>query len=116
MKIGIIGHGRRQSYLMLDYLRNNPHEAEKLDQILNCRNPNNCNDDKNEDKNGMCSKLIATNIIWDVDDNDNIKLPEIMEIPEDMEDEDEISDYLSNETGYCHKGFTLSTSIYTWQI
>ena len=35
----------------------------------------------------------ATNIIWDLDDG--------------MEDEEEINDYLSETTGYCHKGFAL---------
>jgi hypothetical protein len=53
------------------------------------------------------SKLMATNIKWDMDDDDNTELPETIEIPEDMEDEDEISDYLSEQTGYCHKGFDL---------
>ena len=53
------------------------------------------------------SKLMATNIKWDMDDDDNTELPETMEIPEDIEDEDEISDYLSEQTGYCHKGFDL---------
>lgn len=53
------------------------------------------------------SKLMATNIKWDMDDDDNTEVPETMEIPEDMEDEDEISDYLSEQTGYCHKGFDL---------
>lgn len=53
------------------------------------------------------SKLIATKIEWDKDEDDNIELPESIEIPEDMIDEHEISDYLSEETGYCHKGFTL---------
>lgn len=28
-------------------------------------------------------------------------------IPEGMTDPDEISDWLSNETGYCHDGFRL---------
>lgn len=53
------------------------------------------------------SKLMAINIKWDMDDDDNTELPETMEIPEGMEDEDEISDYLSEQTGYCHKGFDL---------
>ena len=53
------------------------------------------------------SKWMATNIKWDMDDDDNTELPETMEIPEDIEDEDEISDYLSEQTGYCHKGFDL---------
>lgn len=53
------------------------------------------------------SKLIATNIEWDVDDEDNIELPETIEIPEGMIDEDEISDYLSEQIGYSHNGFAL---------
>ena len=53
------------------------------------------------------SKLIATNIEWDVDDEDNIELPETIEIPEGMIDEDKISDYLSEQTGYCHNGFAF---------
>lgn len=50
----------------------------------------------------------AINILWDVDDEeDEISLPEEIDIPEDMTDEDEISDYISDETGFCHKGFDL---------
>lgn len=52
----------------------------------------------------------AYNIIWDVDDPADLEnLPTEMEIPEGMTDEDEISEYLSDETGFCHKGFALST-------
>lgn len=53
------------------------------------------------------SKLIAKMIEWDIDENDNVELPETIEIPEGMIDEDEISDYLSEQTGYCHKGFYI---------
>ena len=53
------------------------------------------------------SKLMATTIEWDMDEDCNIELPKTIEIPEGMIDEDEISDYLSEQTGYCHKGFTL---------
>lgn len=50
----------------------------------------------------------AINILWDVDDEeDEISLPEEIDIPEDMTDEDEISDYISDETGFCHYGFDL---------
>ena len=52
----------------------------------------------------------ATKIMWDVDyddDDDDIYLPTEIEIPEGMTDEEEISDYLSDKTGYCHKGFCL---------
>ena len=50
----------------------------------------------------------ATNIEWDVDDEGDLAfLPTEIEIPDEMEDEDEISDYLSDITGFCHKGFNL---------
>lgn len=73
----------------------------------------------------------ATKIIWDVDMDDVLNqleemsiddlikiignerlnaimsLPNEIEIPEDVEDDDEISDYLSDVTGFCHKGFEI---------
>lgn len=49
----------------------------------------------------------AFNIIWDVDPGDHTALPTEIDIPDDITDEDEISDYLSDVTGYCHKGFRL---------
>lgn len=50
----------------------------------------------------------AVNIDWDVDDVEDLEyLPTEMEIPTGMWDEDEISDWLSDETGFCHKGFEL---------
>lgn len=52
----------------------------------------------------------ATHILWDVDDEKDLEsLPEEVEIPEGMTDEDKIGDYLSDLTGYCHRGFSLST-------
>lgn len=62
----------------------------------------------------------ATNIEWDTNDKewrDTItadlvnelmyNLPSEIEIPADMTDKDEISDYITNMTGFCHKGFKL---------
>ncbi len=52
----------------------------------------------------------AVNIIWDVDNKKDLKhLPKEIEIPDwiDKDDEEEISDYLSDVTGFCHKGFEL---------
>lgn len=50
----------------------------------------------------------ATNIEWDFDCAEDAKLlPTEIEIPDGMADEDEISDYLSDVTGFCHKGFVL---------
>lgn len=62
--------------------------------------------------------LKAVNIKWDVTDDDIDEmddeaceilesLPTEMIIPEGMTDPDEISDWLSDETGYCHDGFRL---------
>lgn len=50
----------------------------------------------------------ATNIIWDVDLAEDLNiLPTEIEIPTHIKDEDVISDYLSDVTGFCHKGFVL---------
>lgn len=52
----------------------------------------------------------AFNIKWDTDgDKELLKsLPSEIEIPDDLEDEEEISDYISDVTGYCHFGFELN--------
>ena len=54
----------------------------------------------------------AINIEWDIDDfegdlDELQMLPNEINIPEDMTDEEEISDYISDTTGFCHKGFEL---------
>ena len=50
----------------------------------------------------------AINIKWDIDEGEDLgDLPTTVEIPDGIIYEDEISDYLSNVTGYCHKGFEL---------
>lgn len=55
----------------------------------------------------------AVNIKWDIDyaydeDLDTLQmLPTEIEIPEGMTDEDEITDYLSDVTGFCHEGYDL---------
>lgn len=62
----------------------------------------------------------AINIQWDIDEIDGedleegttiedyaIALPTEIEIPDGMTDEDEISDYLSDQTGFCHSGFDI---------
>lgn len=51
----------------------------------------------------------ATNILWDTDGDDEVleSLPTEIPIPDGMTDEDEISDYISNETGFCHAGFVI---------
>lgn len=59
----------------------------------------------------------AINIKWDTDGDQELakELPDTIEIPkelanevEDLNDENEaISDYLSDVTGFCHYGFEL---------
>lgn len=53
------------------------------------------------------ARLRATHILWDVDCDENGSLPTEIDVPERMTDEEEISDYLSESTGYCHQGFNL---------
>lgn len=48
----------------------------------------------------------AINIIWDTDGED-VSLPNEIEIPAHMTDEDRISDYITDVSGFCHKGFEL---------
>lgn len=47
--------------------------------------------------------------MWDTDDEDieDLDLPDEIGIPEDIDPEDEeaISDYISDVTGFCHNGF-----------
>lgn len=56
----------------------------------------------------------AINIQWDIDpeeqryiDEENITLPSEIEIPEGMIDEEQISDYITDYTGFCHRGFEI---------
>lgn len=57
----------------------------------------------------------AYNIQWDVDNEyERSFLPDEIQIPNDIAykdgeiDEDAISDFLTDETGYCHCGFALA--------
>lgn len=50
----------------------------------------------------------AINIQWDVDNMEELAdLPEEIEIPDGMTDDEKISDYISDFTGFCHKGFEI---------
>lgn len=61
--------------------------------------------------------MFAKNIKWDTDGNEELlkELPSEVEIPEGMTDEEEISDYLSEVTGFCHEGYTLKKHRYDWR-
>lgn len=51
----------------------------------------------------------AVNIQWDMDGDQELlkELSTEIDIPDGMDDEDEISDYISDVTGFCHYGFEL---------
>ena len=53
--------------------------------------------------------LVAYDIKWDTDGDKDVLdgLPTEIRIPEEMVDNEEISDYVSDETGFCHAGFKL---------
>lgn len=54
----------------------------------------------------------ATNIEWDVDNKKDVDfLPTEIEIPEEIVDEEAISDYISEKTGFCHRGFSLDPDV-----
>lgn len=55
--------------------------------------------------------MIAININWDIDLEEDLDvlqmLPDKIEIPEGMTDEEDISNWISDEIGFCHHGFDL---------
>ena len=54
----------------------------------------------------------VTNIKWDVDeDADGVSLPTetVVSVPLNEDPEDYITDWLSNWTGFCHKGYDFKT-------
>ena len=60
--------------------------------------------------------LKVINIKWDLDVENmeskvELSLPREIIVPEDMTDEDEISDYISEFTGFCHEGFELKREL-----
>lgn len=54
--------------------------------------------------------MLVTDIKWDTDGDEELEsmLPKVMNVPEGL-NEDAISDYISDQTGFCHFGFTLPT-------
>lgn len=51
----------------------------------------------------------AVDIKWDTDGDEELlaTLPKEMDIPNGVDDSDYISDWISDETGFCHHGFRL---------
>ena len=56
-------------------------------------------------------KRKAINIQWDIDEDNcecgAVLLPLEIEIPNNITDLEDIADYISDVTGFCHKGFEL---------
>lgn len=53
-------------------------------------------------------------VYWDIDPDINVEeldLPEVVEIPESMDDDD-IPEYLSNEYGYCVASYIVNDTIF----
>ena len=61
------------------------------------------------EKSADLPALCAYDIKWDTDGDAKVfnGLPERMFIPKELVDNDVISDYLSDEIGYCHAGFKI---------
>ena len=54
-------------------------------------------------------RMKAFNILWDVDREEDLYiLPDEIIVPNDISDLDEISDFLTDCTGFCHKGFEVA--------
>lgn len=63
-------------------------------------------------KHRMKQNRKATHIQWDVDDLEDLELlPTEIDIPDDMTDMEEISDYITDQTGFCHNGFINGKSL-----
>ena len=59
----------------------------------------------------------ATNIMWDTESMNCVEyesvensLPNRVEIPSDVESDDEIADYLSDEFGFCVMAFDIEVN------
>ena len=50
----------------------------------------------------------AIDIEWDVDFPEDLDiLPQEILIPDGIQDVEDISDYISDYTGFCHRGFVI---------
>lgn len=50
----------------------------------------------------------AVDILWDTDSLEDLELlPKEIEIPSGMTDAEEISDYITDLAGFCHRGFRI---------
>ena len=52
-------------------------------------------------------RLILYSVVYWPEDDDGVELLNEITILNDIEDEEAISDYISDVTGFCYKGFEL---------
>ena len=54
----------------------------------------------------------ATKIVWDAPNSVKKELPKAFEIPEEIIEQmmEVVSDYITDEVGFCHNGFKLELS------
>lgn len=57
----------------------------------------------------MSCKRYATNIEWDTD-GEYVVLPNSIEIPDNLINPEDISDYITEQTGFCHFGFDIKNA------
>lgn len=50
--------------------------------------------------------MYAVDIKWDTDDED-VDLPNVVKVPDNLTDGEDISDWLSDKYGFCRDGFAL---------
>jgi len=60
-------------------------------------------EDEEEDEEEATRWYIAYNIDWDLDDDDDTILPDVMRVA--VNHEDDVADAISDIAGYCHKGY-----------
>lgn len=52
-------------------------------------------------------KRKAIDILMGCRQPNQIDLPKEIEIPDDLSDVEDVSDYITDSTGFCHKGFRI---------
>ena len=56
----------------------------------------------------------AVEIEWDTDGDESVlaSLPKEKEIPDDLTDPDDVTDWLSDQTGFCIFGYRIVKSVF----
>jgi hypothetical protein len=58
-------------------------------------------------------RLMVTDIQWDSDDEN---LPDEIQLPIGIVEDEKISDYISDVTGFCHNGFVINGRTYEYVL